>query len=71
LTEPDQEGGIAETRTGQVSPPPSYIFASTRTRREIGARHRGRGLGIVLLLLLLFWAALGIGAAVLAGAMTL
>ena len=54
-----------------MSPPPSYIFASTRTRRELGARHRGPTLATVLVLLLLFWAALGVGAAVLAGAVTL
>jgi hypothetical protein len=50
-----------------VSPPPSYIFASSRSRREVASRRSGTGraLALVLLVLIVFWTALGIGVAVL------
>jgi hypothetical protein len=53
-----------------VTPPPSYIFASTRSRREVAARRGGAGLALVLVvfLLLAFWGAVGVGAAALLGA---
>jgi hypothetical protein len=56
---------------GQVSTPPSYIYASTRSRRDVRARHGGTGtqLFLVVSVLLLFWAGLGVGAAVLFGAL--
>jgi hypothetical protein len=53
-----------------VTPPPSYIFASTRSRREVAAARRsgpGLGLALVVVLLLAFWAAVGVGAAALLG----
>jgi hypothetical protein len=53
-----------------VTPPPSYIFASTRSRREVAAARRG-GAGVALILvaflLLAFWGAVGVGAAALLG----
>jgi hypothetical protein len=54
-----------------VPPPPTYIFASTRTRREFTARRSGpgRALIVVAALLLAFWAALGVGTAALLGAL--
>jgi hypothetical protein len=50
-----------------VSPPPSYIFASSRSRREVASTRTGsrRGLALVLFVLIAFWAGLGLGAAVL------
>jgi hypothetical protein len=54
-----------------VPSPPSYIFASTRSRRDVPSRHGGQGtaLFLVVTVLLLFWAGLGIGAAILFGAL--
>jgi hypothetical protein len=54
-----------------VPPPPTYIFSSTRTRREFATRRSGpgRALIVVIALLLAFWAALGLGAAALLGAL--
>jgi len=52
-------------------PPPSFIFASTRSRRDVAAARRGAAgpaLVLVAVLLLAFCGAVGVGAAALLGA---
>jgi hypothetical protein len=66
LTRPVPAAGIAGQ--GQVVATPSYIFASTRSRRDV-PRHNGRALLILAIALLLFWTGIGVSAAILLGAL--
>jgi hypothetical protein len=72
LTDPSGADGIVRTGTGRsVTSPPSYIFSSTRTRRRSGQWGAGPGPGLLFVaaVLLAFWAAVGVAAAALFGAL--